>query len=60
MYSQFCTVRSCFFLKTLICYNKINVLENNLNITEFSFVYMTLHAEETPDEWRNLNPDKPS
>lgn len=47
-------------LKTRICSNEIDILENNLSITEFSFFNEPFHPEETLDECRNLSPDEPS
>lgn len=47
-------------LKTCICSNEIDILDNNLSITEFSFFYVPFHQEEILDECRNLNPDEPS
>ena len=49
-----------FVLKTWIYSNKTDTLENNLSITEFSFVYVPFHPEEILTECGNLSADEPS
>lgn len=55
LYSQLMLI-----LKIHICSNGIDILGNNLSITEFSLIYVPFHPEETLDECRNLNTDEPS
>lgn len=60
MCSQFLYTQFMLILKTWICSNKIDTLEKNLSLPEFSVFNVPFHPEETLDECSNLNPDEPS